>query len=427
MLVLKGDETVELTKQSVTSSLEYVKAFLKWIVIGVVVGVAGGVVGCAFHQSVEWVTHIRENHSYVIYFLPIGGILIALFYRLFRAKGIIDTNRVMESVRKDEKVPLVMMPLIFISTVITHFLGGSAGREGAALQLGGSIGYNLGKVFRLNHNDSHIIVMAGMSAVFSALFGTPLTAAFFALEVIRVGVLCYAGLVPCIFSSIVAYQTSLLFGAEPVRFTTIAFPQISVDVMAKVVLLAIFCASLSIVFCFAIKKSDRCMEKIFKNVYVRAFVGGAVIVLLTLIVGSYDYNGAGMRVIARALSGSARPEAFVLKILFTAITISAGFKGGEIVPTFFIGATFGCVAGPLFGLDAAFSAAIGFIALFCGVVNCPIASLLLAFEVFGGEGMLFFAVVCAVSYMMSGYSGLYKSQKIVYSKLSDEKINIHAK
>ena len=164
-------------------------------------------------------------------------------------------------------------------------------------------------------------------------------------------------------------------------------------------------------------------DKLIKNCYVRAFFGGVIVVALTYLVGTYDYNGAGMDVITRAIEGEAVSYGFVLKIIFTAITISAGFKGGEIVPTFFIGSTFGCALAPVLGLDASLSAAIGFIALFCGVVNCPIASMILSLEVFGIEGMLFFAIACSISYMMSGCFGLYRSQKIVYSKIDDEYID----
>jgi len=273
----------------------------------------------------------------------------------------------------------------------------------------------------------HIIVMSGMSAVFAALFGTPLTAAFFALEVISVGVMHYAGLVPCILSAVVASQTALLFGISPVHFTGIAFPALSPEVLLQVILLGVLCAMVSILFCATLKKCESCLERWLPNQYLRALAGGAVIVLLTLLVRTYAYNGAGMEVITRALQGEARPEDFILKILFTAITISAGFKGGEIVPAFFVGSTFGCVVGSFLGLDAGFGAALGFVALFCGVVNCPIASVMLALEVFGAEGILLFATVCGVSYMMSGYFGLYKSQKIVYSKLNEEYLDIHTK
>ncbi len=406
---------------------EYTKVLIKWLIISSVVGLVGGVLGSIFHISIDYVTQLRSEHTWIILLLPIGGIIIAAIYALFRNKGRIDTNRVIESARDEQNVPLVMAPLIFISTCITHLLGGSAGREGAALQLGGSIGYNIGKIFRFNKKDMHIVVMSGMSAVFAALFGTPLTAAFFALEVTSVGVIHYAGLVPCIVSSIVAYKIAGGFGLSPVHFENVVIEAISVPVMIKVIILAILCAIVSILFCMAIHKCEHIMEKTVPNRYLRAVAGGALIAGLTYALGTFDYNGAGMDIITRAIGGEARYEAFILKIVFTAITIAAGFKGGEIVPAFFIGSTFGCVAGSVLGLNAGFGAAIGFVALFCGVVNCPIASTILALEVFGAEPILIMATVCGVSYMMSGYFGLYKSQKIVYSKLNEDLIDINTK
>lgn len=407
-------------KEKFKITSDYLLTFIKWLVIALAVGLAGGLVGSAFHLSVDYVTELRMHNSWFLFLLPVGGLVITALYHIFRSKGHIDTNLVIESVRENKKVPLVMVPLIFVSTVITHMLGGSAGREGAALQLGGGIGYNLGKVLRLKESDMHIIVMAGMSSVFAALFGTPLTASIFSVEVTSVGMLHYAGLLPCIIAAITAYQLASMFGISPVRFDSVAFDAFSADIALRVLVLAFLCALVCILFCTSIKKCEHLMDKLMPNRYVRTAVGAVVIIALALLLQTRDYNGAGMDVIEKAIGGYAKTEAFVLKIIFTAITISAGFKGGEIVPAFFIGSTFGCVAGALLGLDAGFGAAIGFVALFCGVVNCPIASLLLALEVFGADGMLFFAIVCAVSYMMSGYSGLYNSQKIVYSKLSDE-------
>jgi H+/Cl- antiporter ClcA len=175
------------------------------------------------------------------------------------------------------------------------------------------------------------------------------------------------------------------------------------------------------------KESGKLFKRLFKNEYIRIMAGGILIIILTLICGTKDYNGAGMDVIERAISGQAVAYAFILKIIFTAITIETGYKGGEIVPTFFIGATFGCVAGGMLGLDMGFSAAVGMAAMFCGVVNCPVASIMLSIEVFGSGGIGFFALACAISYMLSGYFGLYSTQKIVFSKLKTEVININAK
>ncbi len=409
-------------KKNIIASFEYLKIFLKWLVIAIVVGLVGGVVGSAFHISIEFVTELRHLNKWLILFLPVGGVMIAVLYRLFKRSGRIDTNRVIESVRSEESVPLVMAPLIFVSTVITHLLGGSAGREGAALQLGGSLGYALGKVLRLDKKDKHIIVMSGMSAVFAAVFGTPVTAMFFALEVTSVGVMYYAGLVPCVISALVASQTALLFKIAPVSFVgVITIEPMTIKLISGIIVLAALCALVSTLFCFSIHKCERFCKRFIPNKFLCAFLGGIVIILLTYAVGTTDYNGAGMEVITRAITkGDARWLDFLLKILFTAITIASGFKGGEIVPSFFIGSTFGCVVAPLLGIDAMLGAAIGFIAVFCGVVNCPVASFVLAIEVFGGDVAMPFAVVCAVSYMLSGYSSLYKSQKIVYSKLREE-------
>ncbi len=418
---------MEFIKNTVNSALEYIKFLVKWLIAAAVVGAVGGIIGSLFHISIDYATELRAEHSWLIFLLPLGGVLITAMYRLFKKSGKIDTDRVIESVMAEKKVPIVMAPLIFIATVITHLLGGSAGREGAALQLGGSIGYNLGRAARMKKDDIHMIVMSGMSAVFSALFGTPLTAAIFALEVISVGTIHYAAFVPCIISSIFAYKIAMLFGISPVHFSTVIFEPLSANVMLKAIVLAILCAVVAILFCTSIKKCEHYAKKFMPNRYLRAFLGGAIIVALTVAIGTKDYNGAGMDVISRALSGAARPEAFALKIIFTAITISVGFKGGEIVPAFFIGSTFGCVCGAILGLEPSFGAALGFVALFCSVVNCPLASIMLALEVFGVDSILIFATVCGVSFMMSGYSGLYKSQKIVYSKLSEEMIDINAK
>ena len=405
----------------------YIKTLIKWLLISTVLGAAGGCVGSLFHFSVDFATETRVEKPWIIFLLPLGGLLITFMYRLFRSKGHIDTNLVIESVRVKKKIPFVTVPLIFISTVITHLLGGSAGREGAALQLGGGLGYNFGKILKLKESDIHIIVMTGMSAVFSALFGTPVTAAVFSLEVVSVGAFHYSGFLPCIISSITAFAVSKSFGIAPVRFKISILDGVAIDTMARVFVLAVLCAVISIIFCMAIRKCGKYSKKLVKNSYLRAFLGGLLIVFLTLLVNTRDYNGAGMEIIERAISGNARPWDFILKIIFTAITIAAGFKGGEIVPAFFVGSTFGCVAGSLLGLDAGLGAAVGFTALFCGAVNCPVASVFLAIEVFGTQGILYFALTCAISYMMSGYSGLYKSQKILYSKLDDEYIDVNTK
>ena len=403
----------------------YAAALLKWIVVGGLVGGVGGVVGALFHLGVNYATLVRLAHPWVLYLLPLGGLVIAGLYRLCKLEGK-GTNAVIESVHFGSDVPVLLVPLIFVSTVITHLCGGSAGREGAALQIGGGIGYRTGRLLHLGEKDLPLATLCGMSGVFSALFGTPLTATVFALEVISVGVLYYAGLVPCITAAMTGYLISLLLGVPPTRFT-VAMPALDAWTMLLVLVLAILCALVSILFCRGLHITEHLAARLVKNSYLRAAAGGVVIIALTLLLGTTDYNGAGMDVIQRALNGQANGWAWLLKLLFTAITIGCGFKGGEVVPSFFVGAAFGCWVGTLLGLPPAFAAAIGLVAVFCGAVNCPIASVVLSVELFGAEGMLYFAMACAISYVLSGYCGLYSSQTILYSKLRAEFINVHTK
>lgn len=408
------------------AAAKFLRAFVKWLVIAAVTGAVGGLIGSAFYLSVAGANDLRESFPLLLWFLPAAGIVIAFIYRYTHMERA-GTNAVIDSIHLGERIPLALVPVIFASTVLTHLCGGSAGREGAALQIGGGIGWSMGRVFRLDDKDMRLATLCGMSALFSALFGTPLTATIFALEVISVGVVYYSGLVPCLTAALTAFGVTRLFDIAPTQFA-IEAPALSADLLWRVAVLGIACALLSIVFCVVMHKSENFIAKTIKNPYLRAAAGGFAIIALTYICGTTDYNGAGTAVIARAITeGEAKPAAFALKLLFTAVTLGCGFRGGEMVPTFFIGATLGCVLGPLLGIPAGFAAAIGLVALFCGAVNCPVASVILAVELFGSGGIVYFAVACAISYMLSGYTGLYSSQKIMYSKLRAEFIDIHAK
>lgn len=417
----------ELTSKKINSIKKYIFTFLKWIVVAGVTGLIGGIVGTLFHISVEYVTKVRVNNDLIIFFLPLGGLVIANLYKISNMSNDPGTNLVISSVRTEEKVPFAMAPLIFISTVITHLFGGSAGREGAALQLGGSIGTQVGNLFRLNQKDMHIVTMCGMSAVFSALFGTPLTATFFSMEVVSIGIIYYSSFIPCIVAALTAYKISLIFGVKPVRYILASIPLLDGYVALKVIILGVLCAVISILFCESLHKTNKFLADHVKNNYIKVIIGGVLVVALTFLCGSRDYNGAGVEVIAKAINGQAIPYAFLLKILFTTLTISFGYKGGEIVPTFFIGATFGCTAAGILGLDPGFGAAIGVAAMFCGVTNSLITSIVLSIELFGSQGLVLFALACGVSYMLSGYYSLYGTQKIVYSKLRAEYVNRDAK
>ena len=396
---------------------------LQWFLLAVPMGLLCGFLGTLFHLAVEHATELRAAQPWLLFLLPAAGLLITALYKVTKCEGV-GTNNVLRAVQSGEPVSILLVPAIFLGTVLTHLCGGSAGREGAALQMGGSIGWNLGTLLRLKDHDRRTATISGMAAFFSALFGTPLAAACFAMMVEDVGLTFTAAFVPAFTSALIAYGCSLVFGIAPTHFALTA-PELNVRTALLVILLGVACAAVSRLFCYTLHFMEHTVPKLLPNPWVRVFAGGVLVIGLTLLVGNGDYNGAGMEVVERAMSGQVRSWAWLLKLLFTAVTIGFGFKGGEVVPSFFVGACFGCVLGGFLGLPAGFGAAIGLVAVFCGAVNCPIASVFLSIELFGTGDLLYFAMACAISYLLSGYCGLYSSQTILYSKMRAEFINIH--
>ena len=412
------------TNQALRSAAQYAFAAVRWLPAAAIVGLLGGAVGAAFHHGVRLATAFRNAHDWVIFLLPVGAIVIALLYRALRLAPDVGTNLVLEAVRSEKQVPLLLAPAMFVSTVLTQFVGGSAGREGAALQIGGSLAVGAAKLLRIREEHHNLLILCGMAAVFSALFGTPVAAAIFVLEVASVGRFLYSALVPCLCASLTAAGVARLLQGEVVRMGLHLPGEIGAVFTLQTAALAVLCAIMSIVFCLAVHRTGILAAKYLKNPYLRALVLGAALLGLTLLSGVRTFNGAGMDFVERAVAGEKVDwYAFLLKLVFTAVTLAAGYRGGEIVPTFFVGAAFGAAVGPLLGLDPGFSAAIGMIGMFCGVVNCPFAALFLAMEVFGGAGLVPFAVTCALCYVFSGYFGLYSSQHILRSKVGSELID----
>jgi H+/Cl- antiporter ClcA len=395
----------------------------KLVLFALLSGVVIGGISALFAHCITYVTQLRASHPALILLLPAGGLLIVCSYRLLHSEKDGGTNLVLSAIQSGDAIPVKMAPLIFISTVITHLFGGSSGREGAALQLGGSLGHFLGKLLRIDESDKHLMIMCGMSAAFSALFGTPLAATVFSMEVVSVGIMHYSALVPCAISALTAHYLALWMGVSSESFSIVQIPDFSIYHGVQIGLLAMACAGISVLFCILLHQTEHLYQRLFKNPYLRIVVGGGIIILLTVLVGSFDYNGTGMEVITRAVNGEVLPWAFVLKMIFTALTLGAGYKGGEIVPSLFIGSTFGCLFGGWVGLSPSLCAAVGMGAVFCGVTNSPITSLLICFELFGLEAMPYYLVAIAISYLLSGYFGLYHSQKIIYSKYKTEYIN----
>lgn len=398
---------------------------LRWLLLAGLTGMILGVAGGLFGRSITIVTEFRNTHGWMLYLLPVAGLLIVAMYRMDPYKT--GTNMVLEGIHSNTYVPLRMAPLIVIATVLTHAFGGSAGREGAALQLGGSIGGTLGKWMKFDAYDRKIMIMCGMSAGFSALFGTPLTATVFAMEVISVGIMQYAALVPCSVAALTAKAVSELIGAHGEHFSLVNAAAWNLKNAGLIVILAVLCAAVSILFCTVLHHAEYLYKKWIPNEWVRIVSGALLIILMTKLLGTTDYLGAGMDVIELAIEGKVVAAAFLLKIVFTAVTLGSGFRGGEIVPTLFVGATLGCLFGQIAGISPSLAAACGMAAVFCGVTNCPVSSLLLSFELFGFECMPFFLLAVGISYLESGYYGLYHSQKILYSKTKLQYINAHTK
>ena len=396
-----------------------IRVALQWFFLAIPTGLICGLVGTLFHLSVERVTELRADQPWLLFLLPAAGLLITALYKATKCEGV-GTNNVIRAVQSGEPVSILLVPAIFLGTVLTHLCGGSAGREGAALQMGGSIGWNVGTLLHLKDHDRRTATISGMAAFFSALFGTPLTAALFAMMVEDVGLTFTSAFVPAFTSALIAYGCSLAFGIAPTHFAITA-PELTVWSAFLVILLGFACAAVSRLFCGLLHFMEHKVPQLLPNPWLRVFVGGVAVIAFSYLFGVGRYNGAGMGVITTAVEqGEALPWDFLCKIFLTALTLSCGFKGGEVVPSFFVGATFGCVFGPLLGLPAGFAAAVGLVSVFCGATNALIPSILLGFELFSGAGLELIALGCGICFMLSGHHGLYSSQIFVTNKLRSE-------
>ena len=326
-------------------------ALFRWTLLAVCTGVLCGGIGTLFHLAVEWVTEQRAEQVWLLWLLPAAGIAITALYKATGCVGK-GTNDVLRAVQDGSSVTPWLVPAIFLGTVLTHLCGGSAGREGAALQMGGSIGWNLGTLLHLKDYDRRTATISGMAAFFSALFGTPLAAALFAMTIEDVGLTFTSAFVPAFTSALIAYGCSLTFGIAPTRFALTA-PELTVWNAFLIILLGVACAAVSRLFCGTLHFMEHTVPKRIPNPWVRVLVGSVLVIGFSYLFGVGRYNGAGMNVITAAVEqGQALPWDFLCKIFLTALTLSCGFKGGEVVPSFFVGATFGCAFGPLLGLPA---------------------------------------------------------------------------
>ena len=397
---------------------KYIAWFWKWAFLAVVMGIVGGLLGALFHHVLHFVTHLRLEHTWLVLLLPVGGLLSVAWYRLLKLKKNRGTNEIIDAVLDGEELKPQIAPGIFGAAMLTHLFGGSAGRAGAALQLGGSVASIMSKLLKLDRRDRRMLVMAGMSSVFAGLFGTPLTAALFCMEFESVGTIFSPALLPCYLAAFAASSVSAQLGvhAEGVAITT--FYNLDPGVALSCGVLAILISLVGIAMCRVFHEAEHLAAHHIKNPWVRIFAGGVLIAAMTMAVGDHRFNGAGMDMALGAIAGNGEWYYFLVKMLFTAVTLAAGFNGGEIVPTFCIGATFGLLAGGWLGMEPEIAAALGLVGLFCCATNSPLASIVLSVEMFGSTNLHLFALVCVICFVMSGQTGLYSSQINQFDKIS---------
>lgn len=390
--------------------------FLRWTCFSLIIGVLGGLIGGSFSQLIQYVTGLRQAHTWLLFCMPLAGVIIVWLYSLFRERGYRGTNVVLDAITTEQPVDKPIAPLIYVSSILSHLVGASAGREGAALQMGGGLGEFVSRLLRMESRDRKIAVMAGMSAVFAGVFGTPIAAAVFPIEVVSIGIMHYSALVPCIFAAFIGHAVSAGIGTGFEAFIITEIPAFNLRSVLLIVLLGLLCGIVAQLFCFCLHFADKLYSKLTPNYYVRILAASVIFIVLTLCVRTDLYLGTSTKLLEDAFAGNVPYFAFFFKMIFTAIALGGKFKGGEIVPTLCIGASFGCVFGMLTGLSPSLCAACGMAALFVGVTNCPVSTLIISLELLSMEAMPFYSIVIAVAFCFSGYASLYQSQRIMYSK-----------
>ncbi|MEJ8303529.1 voltage-gated chloride channel family protein [Saccharibacillus sacchari] len=401
-----------------TSHLALWSTFLKWIALGGVVGVLSGTASAFFLHSLDYVTNLRTNHGWLLFLLPLGGALVSYLYLKFGQNSAKGNNLILEQINEgQETIPLRMAPLVLFGTLVTHLFGGSAGREGTAVQMGGSLAEWFGKTIRIDADDRKILLMCGISGGFGSIFGTPLAGTIFGLEVIAIGLISHRALLPCFTSSFVGdLIATRLWNVHHLHYRIGTVPAVEMSIVLKVVIASILFGLVSLLFSELTHALKRGFTAIFQNPMLKSAVGGFLVIALVAIVGTRDYLGLGLPLIQQSFESEVSPFAFLWKLLFTSVTLGAGFQGGEVTPLFAIGATMGHSLADLLGLYAPFLAALGFIAVFCGATNTPIACFIMGIELFGSDAAVYLFIACLVSYLFSGHSGIYTSQRIGVSK-----------
>lgn len=388
----------------------------KWILICVLIGVFSGSASASFLVSLEFVTQFRIHHDWIVWFLPFGGLLVGLSYYYWGESVVKGNNLLLEEYENPQKViPFKMAPLVLFGTLITHLFGGSAGREGTAVQMGGAIADQFTKIFKLDNSERKILIILGISAGFASVFGTPLAGAIFALEVLYFSKINLKSTILSFLVAYAAYFTVEFWQVKHTHYSIPEIPQISISTIFYTIIIGVLSGLAALLF----SRSTHFWGSLFSKIKfppLRPFIGGIILAIAIAGFGFTKFSGLGVPEIVDSFSNQNQWYDFLLKILFTGFTLGAGFKGGEVTPLFFVGATLGSALSAIIPMPIALLAGLGFVAVFSGATHTPIACTIMGLELFGLQPGIFIAVACIVAYFSSGSVGIYKSQIVSKNK-----------